>query len=692
MPAGRRPSYRYRYDTAMTRQVAARAPLAFATFLSCVALSTAFEIARFPGRRGWMLAYAAAFTVLSGIAWWSIRRLPDWSAAIFVAFVNLVGIGLNTYHATVGAPVAMCIWTLSGLLGGAAVILPWRPRHQSLATVGTLLAYPVHLAVGTADPLTWAAGGTYLVVVSVIAVFASAVLTSYARADIALTAALAEREVRLQSYFDLAMVGTAILGPAGRCMEVNDELCRMLGWDRDELEGKPWIMLAHPEDRAAAGTLLETAASPQTGRAQREMRCLRKDGTTADVIVSARGLPGLGGAIDHTMVLVHDITDRKRAEAEREHAKNRFLAAVSHELRTPLSSILAWSALIGEGRLADDQIRAALATVQRNARAQAILIDDLLDVSRALTGEWRLDLRPLELAPVVRAAVDVVRASADAEGVVIEASLPSESVPIVGDAQRLQQVVWNLLANAVKFTPRGGRIDVALSRVGTTARIVVRDTGAGITPEFLPHVFDLFRQVMVTGQERRSLGVGLAIVRGLVERHGGSVRAESAGEGKGATFTVELPLGDASVHPDATAGTAPAADEIPVTLHGLRVLVVDDDADSNVVVRALLTSVGAEVQTATSVAAAVAIAAEWRPDVLVTDLAMPGEDGYALVEQLRARHDALRRVPAIALTAHNAASDRVRVREAGFYAHVAKPFDPAQLALAVETAAQSAGY
>ncbi len=516
-----RPARTNRYDVAMARQVAARAPLAFAVFLTCVALSTSFEVLRFPARRSWMLGFAAGFLLLTVIAWRLIRTHSARSAQVLVAFVGVVGIALNAYHAIVGAPVAMCVWTLTGLLAGSAVIVPWRPRHQMLASAGTLLSYPVHLMVGNTDALVWGAGATYLLIVAVLAVFASALLTSYARSDLELTAALAEREMRLQSYFDLALVGTAILSAKGRCVEVNDELCRMLGYDRNDLLGRPWIDVVASDDGAAAAALLARATDPKAMPEQRELRCLKNDRAPVEVIVSVRGLPGAGGVIDHTMVLVHDITERKRAEVARERAKNEFLAAVSHELRTPLSSILAWSALIGGGRLGAEQTRVALDTVQRNAQAQAALIDDLLDVSRALTSEWRLDLQAIELAPVVRAAVEIVRATATTGGIVLETAIPSDPVAVLGDAQRLQQVVWNLLANAVKFTPPGGRVRVTLVRSGAVAQIVVRDTGRGISREFLPEVFDLFRQAIITGQERRSFGVGLAIVRSLVERHGG---------------------------------------------------------------------------------------------------------------------------------------------------------------------------
>jgi len=426
-----------------------------------------------------------------------------------------------------------------------------------------------------------------------------------------------------------------------------------------------------------------------------------------------RGLPGPEGAIDHVMVLVQDITERKRAEAERERylaqaetarrqaeeasrAKDVFLATVSHELRTPLTPILAWSRLLREGRLGAEKTTAGLAAVERSARAQARLIDDLLDVSRLGARDWRVALRPMDLAPVVRAAVEVVRPAADAKGVALETALPPLAVPVQGDPERLQQVVWNLVSNAVKFTPRGGRVRIALERVDDRARLTVRDTGEGISPDFLPYVFERFRQADSSGTRRHGgLGLGLAIVRGLVERHGGSVRAESAGTEQGAVFTVELPLlasvaeEAARVQPGRQVTTAEPDAAPGAPLGGLRVLVVDDDPDSNAVVSALLVSCGAEVQTAVSAPDALEVAGRWQPDVVVSDIAMPGEDGCTLLRQLRARGGPLGRVPAVALTAYAGMNDRRRVFAAGFQAHVVKPFDPAQLAAAVENAAHA---
>jgi len=712
MPAARRDRGVGPYEAEVVRRVAERAPLGFAVFLLCLVLNTIFESLHFPERRVWMATFAAGFLLLVAVASALVRRRPAWSVYVLVAFVNLVGVALNVYHLLVGASVAMGLWSLTGLLTASAVILPWGSRSQALACVGTLLSYPLQLAAGT-DPLTWGAGGTYLFLVGSLGVFAASLFARSLRSDLQLMAALSEREARLQSYFDLSLVGAAILSPDGRCGEVNDELCRMFGYSRPELLRLAWLDLVHAEECRTAAAVLARALSPAGTPQARDMRCVRKDGETLDAIVSVRGLPGPEGAIDHVMVLVQDITERKRAEAERERylaqaetarrqaeeasrAKDVFLTTVSHELRTPLTPILAWSRLLREGRPGAEKTTAGLAAVERSARAQARLIDDLLDVSRLGARDWRVALRPMDLAPVVRAAVEVVRPAADAKGVALETALPPLAVPVQGDPERLQQVVWNLVSNAVKFTPRGGRVRIALERVDDRARLTVRDTGEGISPDFLPYVFERFRQADSSGTRRHGgLGLGLAIVRGLVERHGGTVRAESAGTGQGAVFTVELPLlasvveEAAHVQPGRQVTTAEPDAAPGLPLAGLRVLVVDDDPDSNAVVSALLVSCGAEVQTAVSTPEALEVAGRWQPDVVVSDIAMPGEDGCTLLREIRSRGGPLGRVPAVALTAHAGMDDRRRVLAAGFQAHVVKPFDPAQLAAAVENAAHA---
>jgi PAS domain S-box-containing protein len=691
------------YRNEMVDRVAGRVPLGFGVFLLCLALSVGFEIASYPERRAWMGAFAAGFLALVATAWGLVRLRPSSTVPIMIGFVNAVGVAINAYHAIVGASLAMCIWQLTALLASSALILPWGQRSQALACIGALVSYPVHLQFGTSPPLTWAAGGTYLLVVTCLSVFGAALFARFMRTDLQLTAALTEREARLKSYFDLSLVGTAIVAADGRCVEVNEEICRMFGYTADELLGTPWPTLVHPDARPVAIALVAQALAGAPERL--DLRCVRKDGDILHATVAARGLPGPRNTIKNVMVLLHDITDRKLAELARERslaatdaarrqaeeasrAKDAFLATVSHELRTPLTPILAWSTILQADAAGDPKRVAALQTIERNARAQARLIEDLLDVSRIVSGEWRLTLRPVDLAGVIRAAVDVVRPSADVKEVALTMAVPSAPCIVQGDPSRLEQVVWNLLVNGVKFAPRGGHVEVVLERSGARARVLVRDNGSGIRPEFLPHVFERFRQADGSStRQHGGLGLGLAIVRALVELHGGVVRAESGGENRGAVFTVELPLvaGETAF----AAGAIHASEPPPPSLAGLRVLLVDDDLDSNTVVHTLLTSCGAEVRMAASADEALDIASDWQPDVLVSDIAMPDEDGVALLRRLRARGGSFARLPAVALTAYAGPGDRRRLLAAGFQAHVGKPFSPSELASIVEGAAHA---
>ena len=383
---------------------------------------------------------------------------------------------------------------------------------------------------------------------------------------------------------------------------------------------------------------------------------------------------------------LEEIEQAARAEAEAANrTKDEFLATLSHELRTPLSAVLGWARMLRAGQVDDDMMARALETIERNARLQAQLIEDLLDVSRIISGKLRLEVRPVELPPVIDAALDVVRPAAEAKGVVLEAALDREMGPVAGDAARLQQVVWNLLSNAVKFTPKGGRVDVRLQRVAGRAEIQVTDTGAGIAPELLPHIFERFRQG--DGSSTRShggLGLGLAIVRHLVELHGGSARAVSEGAGRGSAFTVSLPLAviwtpAPAAHAESPGGQPRTLAPSP-TLAGVRVLIVDDLDDARDLLQTVLEQYGAEVQTAGSAPTALASLAQSPVHVLVSDIEMPDQDGYALIRALRARQPAPEAfIPAGALTAYASAGDRSRALAAGFQVHVAKPVDPAEL-------------
>jgi signal transduction histidine kinase/DNA-binding response OmpR family regulator len=391
---------------------------------------------------------------------------------------------------------------------------------------------------------------------------------------------------------------------------------------------------------------------------------------------------------------------KARAEAEAANRlKDEFLATVSHELRTPLNSILGWSQLLRTGTLDETATTRALKTIERNTQTLAQIIEDLLDVSRIIAGKLRMDVRPVELDSVVGAALESIRPATDAKNIRLEVSLDPGVGAVSGDSGRLQQVVWNLLSNAIKFTPSGGQVSVKLERVGARARITVADSGEGIGEEFLPYVFDRFRQADSTfARMHGGLGLGLAIVRHLVELHGGSVGADSHGKGEGATFTVSFPLlaqeRNAGAHPGPLVDTCQPALEEPKDLAGLSVMIVDDEVDAREVLVAMLELRGAKVIVASSAAEALEALANATngsmPDVLVSDIGMPGEDGFALISKVRAMEpERGGNIPAIALTSYARAEDRTRVLAAGFQRHIAKPVEPSSLATAVASLARS---
>jgi signal transduction histidine kinase/ActR/RegA family two-component response regulator len=375
---------------------------------------------------------------------------------------------------------------------------------------------------------------------------------------------------------------------------------------------------------------------------------------------------------------------REMREAVR--ARDEFLATLSHELRTPLNALLGWTQLLRTGELDEETATQALEIIERNTKSQAQLIEDLLEVSRIITGNLRLRMSPAELSMVVQAALDSLHPTAEAKSITVEYSHEAGAGLVWGDAHRLQQVVWNLLSNAIKFTPKGGHVSVQLARSGSHAQVRVRDSGQGIAPDFLPHVFERFRQADGSSTRRHGgLGLGLAIVRHLVELHGGTVGADSEGEGQGATFTVQLPL--LAVHP---AEAAPEADEEqgeattnfcnPANLNGLRVLVVDDQADARRLVTAVLEHCGAEVVSAASAGEALDALETFEPHVLVSDIGMPGEDGYTLIKKVRQREEGTgRQTPALALTAYARAEDKHKALSCGFQEYAVKPIEPVRL-------------
>ena len=380
--------------------------------------------------------------------------------------------------------------------------------------------------------------------------------------------------------------------------------------------------------------------------------------------------------------------------------KDEFLATVSHELRTPLNAIVGWAQILQISPDDKEKLERGLQVIHRNAKAQAQLIDDLLDLSRIISGKMRLDVRPVDLVPVLEGAIEAIRPAAEARQIRLHRLLDPQAGPIAGDPDRLRQVVWNLLTNAVKFTPKGGRIEVRLERVNSHVEILVADTGIGIDPELAPRVFDRFRQLdSSSSRTHGGLGLGLAIVRHLVELHGGTVEVRSAGAGKGSTFIVGLPVSVAQVelperrlHPVA-GEEAPACHEDPeLNLHGIRVLAVDDDPDARETLTRILEHCEAEVLAVGSAGEAVLALESFRPHVLLSDIGMPGEDGYALIKTVRElppeRGGA---VPAAALTAFARGEDRRRALLAGFQMHVAKPVEVNELAAVVAALARGTG-
>lgn len=695
-----------RYRAEVRRRVVKRVPVAFAVLVACAACGALLELLRFPERRPWVVAIDATFGVLIVGTLGLLRAFPQRSVGIVIAAVNLLGLALNGYHAGVGAPVAVCLWTLTGLLAGAALFFGWGWRAQLLASLGALIGYSLQLHNDGPAVMAWVAGAVYLAWVLGLSVLGAELINRYLAAQLELASTLSERESRLQSYFDLSLVGTAILSRDRTLLEVNEELCRILGHPAERLLGGTWTDLVPLSERATDFALFTGILDGERLAACREGGLLRQDGTAIHASISVRALPGPLGRADHLIVVVQDLTERQRAERDREQAlareqaarheaeaasraKDEFLAVVSHDLRTPLTAIFGWTPLLRAGHLKAEEQRRALDAIERSGRSLVQLIDDLLDVSRIVSGKLRLAVRPAELGPIVQAAVDSMRLAAEAKAVELELHLPTVPEYVLGDPDRLQQVVWNLVSNAIKFTDPEGRVAVELLRNGDAVVIRVRDTGCGISEEFVPHVFERFWQADTTTTRRHGgLGLGLSIVRHLVELHGGTVAVDSPGLGQGAVFSVSLPATTAA---EPAAEQRSAVNRAPDKLEGIRVLVVDDESDAQDVARRALELHGVEVRTAWNTTQALAILEGWAPTVLLSDIAMPDEDGYAFIRRLRTREEARGgHMPALAFTALARAEDRSRVLAAGFDGYVSKPVDPTQLVDAVVAAAAAA--
>lgn len=522
----------------------------------------------------------------------------------------------------------------------------------------------------------------------------------------------AEHRFRLMA--DNAPVMVWVTEPDGSRSFLSQSWYEFTGQTPPEGLGYGWLDVVHPDDRPDASRAFRRAVDHRAAYRQ-ESRFRRHDGEYRWVIEAATPYLDPAGVYRGHIGSVIDISERKVVEDERErmldseriaHAeadranqlKDEFLASLSHELRTPLNAILGWAQLLRSRPPSAAFLEQGLETLERNAKLQAQLIDDLLDMSRILSGRVRLDVQHVNIDQAVEAAVEAIRPAAEAKQIHVQVALDRQAGSVSGDPTRLQQVFWNVLSNAVKFTPRGGRVEIALKRVDSHVEVVISDTGIGIAPDFLPSVFERFRQADASTTRRHGgLGLGLSIARQLVELHGGSIRAESAGPGHGAAFSVELPLaavtcGDRDgwrARPQPAAGVADLS--FRVSLAGVSVLVVDDDLDARRLIALILEACGARVEAVPSARAALEALARQRPDVIVSDIGLPEQDGYALMQAVRALGDECRDIPALALTAFARSEDRRRALMAGFQLHVAKPVEPAELCTAVASLAGRLG-
>ena len=500
-----------------------------------------------------------------------------------------------------------------------------------------------------------------------------------------------------------------MLDAEGRVSNWNTGTERLYGYRADEIVGHHYSQFFLPEDVESGRPQRLLLAAGRDGHSEDEGWRVRKDGSKmwANVMITALHDPQ-GNLLGFSKIM-HDLSDRKRAEEERamllekaeearresdtaNRLKDQFLAVLSHELRTPLNAITGWAHILEGGGLDLETQSKALEVIKRNAFLQARLISDLLDVSRIITGKLHLDLKQVDLSSVVQAAVDIVRPVAEAKKIRIDVSLAGNSSLIRGDSVRLQQIVWNLLSNATKFTPQSGSVQVISKLVNSHVELSVQDDGPGIQPEFLPHIFEPFRQEDSTStRSHQGLGLGLAIVRSLVELHGGTVRAMNREDASGALVKVILPqnasiAASKGIHPRTDISQREDGDGLTAetVLQSTRILVVDDEADAREVVTLILERSGATVFKASSANEAMAMIQELSPDVLVADIEMPREDGYGLVRRIRSLPDEKGgRIAAIALTAHAAAHDLPKLLSAGFQCHVPKPLQPRELISAI---------
>lgn len=513
--------------------------------------------------------------------------------------------------------------------------------------------------------------------------------------------ALRETDDLLRAIIEASPVGIITMTREQRIITWNSAAENLYGYTSDEVVDSS-LSLFPPDQRKLFDRCFQQILDNQSLLNQ-EFQHQKKDGLLIDVSVSLAPLHDANDYVYGIVMTVTDITLRKQIEAQRikllqqessaraaaesaNRLKDEFLAVLSHELRTPLNAIVGWIHLIKKGKLSPEIFNRALETIERNAAAQTQLIEDLLDLSRIVRGQVALSIRSVNIPALLRTTVDTLRPAAAAKSLEVTLDIDPEVGTLLVDPNRLQQVCWNLLSNAIKFTPQSGRVMVRIFSQAGNLLIQVADSGIGIEPDFLPHVFDHFRQA--DGSSTRShggLGLGLAICRRLVELHGGTINAHSDGAGQGATFTVVLPM---RFSKEGTQAAVPNPDQCR-DLQNIKVIVVDDEADARELVSLILEQRGAQVESAGSVAAAYPLLMQFRPDIIISDIGMPDENGYSLLHKIRTLSDQeLAQIPAIALTAYAQEEDRQTALEAGFESHISKPFDPMAVVDAVKALTQ----
>lgn len=517
---------------------------------------------------------------------------------------------------------------------------------------------------------------------------------------LALQKAMAELKLSEQQFRVIAEISPVHLfrtGPDGDITFISPSFLSVTGTRREQALGFGWVDAAHPDDRERLMQGWQEALRSQViFQAEFRLRVVTgeyrwyrtrivpdrdENGEITGWVGATVDLHELHLALDDRAEALEKAEHARRVAEEACHLKDEFLATASHELRTPLNAIVGWVHVLQSGAITDDEQRqSAVNAIDRNAKIQTRLIEDLLDVSRMIQGRVSLTVTPLDMRRVVDAAVETVAHAANAKDIAIQVDVPREAIPVIGDEHRLQQVLWNLLANSVKYTAQGGTVQVTLLQQRGRAVLEVKDSGEGIDPEFLPHVFEPFRQG-ISRTMRSGLGLGLAIVRRLVDLHGGRITAASDGVGRGSTFSVSLPIAQG-------VAAVSALSMVPEPhFQRLHVLVAEDDADSAAAVTAILKLHGCETKTAPTAAECLRITGEWPTDVLICDVGLPDDDGYGLLRRLRLLPEG-EKIPAIALTAYSRPEDRAKALAAGFRAHLSKPLDPESLLKEIWSAAK----